>query len=150
MAVERERPYLNGNFLVDIGTGDAGSVRAGFSEVFLPESGVDVVEYRNGNEKTNEPRKLMGSVGYGNLVLRRGLIGALDLYEWFAQARNGDPGARRNVTVRLLAEDRSDAVFTWKFTNAWPTRYDFSQLSAGDSEVVIEEIELAFERMEIE
>jgi phage tail-like protein len=150
MAIARERPYLNGNFQVDLGTGDAGSVRAGFAEVFLPEAGIEVVEYRNGNERANEPRKLIGSVGYGNLVLRRGLIGELDLYEWWNQARNGDASARRNVTVRLLAEDRGDVVFTWKFTNAWPTRYSSPTLSAGGNDVAMEEIELAFERMEIE
>ena len=150
MATERDRPYLNGNFQVDLGTGDVGSVRAGFSEVFLPEAGIDVVEYRNGNEKTNEPRKLIGSVGYDNLVLRRGLIGALDLYEWWNLARNGVAGVRRNVVVRLLSEDSADVVFTWKFTNAWPAKYTFSPLSGGGSEVVVEELELAFERMEIE
>jgi len=149
MATARERPYLNGNFQVDLGTGDADSVRAGFTEVILPEACVGVIEYRNGNEKTNEPRKLNGPVHYGNLVLRRGLIGELDLYEWWDRARNGESDIRRNVTVRLLAEDRADVVFTWRFTSAWPTRYVCSPLAGDGKAVVVEEIELAFERMDI-
>ena len=150
MTITRERPYVNGNFQVDVGSGDADTVRGGFLQVILPNACVEAVEYRAGNEKTNEPRKLIGSVRYENLVLRRGLIGELDLYEWWNDARNGDPDVRRTVTVSLLAEDRSAVVWHWKFTNAWPTKYSTSDLSAEGNEVVIEEIELTFERMEVE
>jgi phage tail-like protein len=150
MATARERPYVNGNFLVDLGTGDTESVRAGFNQVILPEAVIDTIEYRNGNEKTNEPRKLSGSVSYSNLVLRRGLIGELDLYEWWNQARNGDPDARRNVTVSLLSEDRTDVVWRWRCTNALPTRYTTSDLNAEGTDVAIETIEISFERLEID
>lgn len=149
MAIARERPYLNGNFTVDIGTGEVDSVRAGFAEILLPDAAIEVVEYRAGNEKANEPRKLIGSVRYGNLVLRRGLIGELDLYQWWDQARNGDPNARRTVTITLLPEDRAGPVFTWRFTQAWPVKLGFSDLAAEGNEVVIEELELTFERVEI-
>ena len=36
MAVFREKPYSNYNFLVDLGAGDTSGVKAGFSEVILP------------------------------------------------------------------------------------------------------------------
>ncbi len=150
MAIARERPYLSGNFQVDLGTGEVDTVRAGFAEIILPEALVATIEYRNGNEKTNETRKLPGAVSYTNLVLRRGVIGELDLYEWWNQARNGDAGLRRTVVVRLLSENRAEIVFQWKFTNAWPTRYAFSPLSAEGKAVLVEELELAFERMEVE
>jgi phage tail-like protein len=149
MAIARERPYLNGNFLVDLGTGESESVRAGFSAVLLPDAAIAVIEYRNGNERTGEVRKLIGPVRYENLVLRRGLIGEPDLHDWWNQARNGDTSALRTVTITLLSEDRSAAVWTWRFTNARPARYGFSPLSAGGTETVLEELELAFERMDI-
>jgi phage tail-like protein len=150
MATARERPYVNGNFLVDLGTGDTESVRAGFNQVILPEAVIDTIEYRNGNEKTNEPRKLSGSVSYSNLVLRRGLIGELDLYEWWNQARNGDQNARRTITVSLLSEDRADVVWRWRFTNAFPSKYSSSDLCAEANDVVMETIEISVERMEID
>jgi phage tail-like protein len=149
MAIVRDRPYLNGNFLVDLGTGDPESVRAGFTEVILPDAAIATIEYRNGNERTNEVRKLIGAVHYENLVLKRGLLGDLDLYDWWNQARNGDPGSLRNVTVSLLSEDRTATVFTWRFQNARPARYGFSHLAGGGDETVLEELELAFERMDI-
>ena len=137
MAIARERPYVNGNFQVDLGSGDTDTVRGGFCDVVLPAGCVDAIEYRAGNEKTNESRKLIGSVRYDTLVLRRGLIGELDLYEWWSQARNGDPDVRRNVTVSLLNEDRSAAVWRWKFVNAWPVKYSTSDLSAEGNAVFL-------------
>ncbi len=60
MATFRERPYANRNFLVDLGTGEEEALQAGFTEIILPEAIVEDIEYRNGNEKTSEARKLPG------------------------------------------------------------------------------------------
>ena len=149
MAILRDRPYRNGNFLVDLGIGDAESIRAGFFEVILPDAAIEVIEYRNGNERSNESRKLIGAVRYENLVLKRGLIGELDLYEWWNQARNGELNSLRDVTVSLLTEDRTATVFVWRFQNARPARYGFSHLAGEGTETVLEILELAFERMDI-
>ena len=63
MAIPRERPYSNFNFLVDLGNGNTDGPEAGFEEVILPEVWLDVIEYRNGNEKENSVRKLTGGLG---------------------------------------------------------------------------------------
>jgi hypothetical protein len=52
MAVLRERPYVQFNFLVDIGAGTDGP-DAGFQEVSGIGMEVTVAEYRNGNHKEN-------------------------------------------------------------------------------------------------
>lgn len=41
MATMRERPYLNSNFLVDLGDGDSGAPTAGFAEVVFPDFRID-------------------------------------------------------------------------------------------------------------
>src|SRR6185436_16131439 len=43
MAVFRDRPYTNFNFLVDIGTGNTDGADAGFEEVHLPDVWLDVI-----------------------------------------------------------------------------------------------------------
>jgi hypothetical protein len=53
MAVLRERPYAQFNFLVDLGTGATDGPQAGFQEVGPIGMSVDVIEYRNGNDKVN-------------------------------------------------------------------------------------------------
>jgi hypothetical protein len=60
MAVLRQRPYSNYNFLVDLGTGNTQGPEAGFSEVILPSSSLDVIEYRIGNELESGVRKVPG------------------------------------------------------------------------------------------
>ena len=72
MAVLRDRPYAQFNFLVDLGTGDTDGPRAGFQECSQIGMGVDVIEYRNGNEKANEVRKLTGLARYPDVTLAAG------------------------------------------------------------------------------
>jgi phage tail-like protein len=150
MAIKRDRPYRNFNFLVDLGTGETAGQDAGFEEVLLPEARIDVIEYRNGNDKANEVLKLPGLARYGNVILRRGLIGSLSLYQWWNEVRNGNTGASRNVVISLQSEDHSQVVMTWKLLRAWPVRYKAFGLSGKGQEVAMGELELAFERLEIE
>jgi phage tail-like protein len=150
MAIVRERPYGNYNFLVDLGTGDSAGIQAGFSEVVLPDAWVDIIEYRTGNERESGARKIPGRVHYGNVVLKRGAIGSLDLYTWWNSVRNGDVSVFRTVSISLQTEDRTEIVLTWKLLRAWPVRYAFSSLDAQGKVTLVEMLELAFERMEIE
>lgn len=151
MAILRDRPYGNFNFLVDLGTGeDPASVQARFSEVILPEAAVEVIAYRSGNLKENGFIKLTGVEHYTNLVLKRGVIGSLNLYQWYDEVRNGSQNALRNVTIQLQSEDHSNVVLTWKFLRARPVRYQFAPLDAEGKHILIEYLELAFERMEME
>src|SRR3954467_3223483 len=122
MAVQRDDPYGAFNFLVDVGTGDTESVRAGFQEV----SGLNVemtqAEYRNGNEKVNHVRKISGMYKVGDVTLKRGLIGAIDLYEWIDAIRKGSNKALRSVTITMQDEAHEGPVMTWRLTRARPMR----------------------------
>jgi phage tail-like protein len=150
MAVLRERPYCNFNFLVDLGIGDTEGPNAGFEEVILPEVWVDVIEYRNGNEKENTVRKLTGLEHCGNLVLKRGVIGSLDLYQWYNDVRNGNQQTLRTVTVHLQSEDHTAIVQTWKLFRTRVVRLKWGPLHARSKEVAVEYAELACERLELE
>jgi phage tail-like protein len=150
MAVLRDRPYPDFNFLVDLGTGNTDGPLAGFEEVILPEIWLDVLEYRNGNEKENNVRKLTGLSHCTNLVLKRGVIGSLDLYQWFNDVRNGNQTALRTVTVQLMSEDHTAVVQTWKVQRARPVRLRWGPLHGRGREPLVEHLELAVERLEME
>ena len=79
MAVLRDRPYVQFNFLVDLGTGTTDGPEAGFQEVSGLGMEVTVSEYRNGNEKENSVRKITGMNKVTDVTLKRGLIGSLNL-----------------------------------------------------------------------
>ncbi len=149
MSIFRQKPYCGCNFLVDLGTGNVEGSEAGLLEVIFPDAHLQVIEYRNGNDKTNEPSKTQCTVRYGNLVLRRGAIGSVTWYEWWNAIRNGDT-TTRDINVSLLTEDRTSAVLTWRFLRARPVRYHFSPLNALNSEPLMETLEIAFERFEME
>jgi phage tail-like protein len=150
MAVDRDRPYTQFNFLVDLGTGDTAGPHAGFQEVSGLESSVDVIEYRNGNYKENAPIKLAGLNRVADVTLRRGLIGSLNLYQWFDEIRNGNQGALRNVVIQLQSEDHTAVVMTWKLLRARIVKHTSGPFNAKGTDVAMEELILAYERLEIE
>ena len=150
MAVLRERPYPQFNFLVDLGTGAADGPQAGFQECGPIGLSVDVIEYRNGNEKGNEVLKLTGLARVGDVTLKRGIIGSLDLYQWLNQIRNGDQTAYRNVTIQLQNEDHTAVVMTWRLLRARIVKHVSGPLNALGCDVAMEELTLAYERLELE
>lgn len=143
MAIFRHSPYGGYNFLVSVDGREAG-----FAEVVLPTATIEVIDYRSGNDPTNEPRRLLGTTAYSNAILRRGITGSLDLWQWFDGARNGDQ-ERRTVVVTLLRESR-EPVLTWKLRNCIPVKYVGPTLNATASDVAIEEVELLVERLDVE
>ncbi len=149
MAILRDHPYEGSNFLVDLGTGDPLDIRSTFFRVELPEAIIDEVAYRSGNDRTQDARKQPGLAKYGHLVLKRGLIGSLDLWEWWKQAREGEPNVDRNVTVTLLDEERN-SVWVWRFRNAFPVNYRNTPLDSNFSDIVAEELTLTFDSVDIE
>ncbi len=150
MAIMRDRPYTQFNFLVDLGSGVVDGPDAGFEEVTGLESWVDVIEYRNGNARENSPIKLTGLNRVSDVTLKRGLIGSLSLYQWFDEIRNGSQSSLRTVTISLQNEDHSEIVMTWKLLRARITKYSAPDLDATGNEVAIEEIVISHERLEIE
>lgn len=150
MAVFRERPYVEYNFLVDLGTGSSDGPQAGFQEVSAISQSVDVIEYRNGNDKENSVRKLTGLNRVSDVMLKRGVIGALDLYQWLNQIRNGDQAALRTVLIQLTNEDHSAVVMTWKLLRARIIKHVCGPLNAKGTDVAMEELVLAYERLEME
>lgn len=150
MAVLRERPYVQFNFLVDLGTGSTDGPEAGFQEVSGIGMEVTVAEYRNGNEKENSVRKITGLNKSTDVTLKRGVVGSLNLYAWLHEIRNGSPNALRTVTVQLQNEDHSAVVQTWKLLRARIVKHTSGPMNAKGTDVAMEELVLAYERLEME
>ena len=150
MATQRERPYTQFNFLVDLGDGNTAGPTAGFQEVSGLSTEVTVTEYRNGNSKENSVIKITGLNKSTDVTMKRGVIGSLNLYQWLDQIRNGDQGALRTVTVQLQNEDHTSIVQTWKMLRARIIKHTSGPFNAMGTDVAMEEMVLAYERLEIE
>jgi phage tail-like protein len=150
MATPRERPYVQFNFLVDLGDGNTDGPQAGFQECSNIGMEVTVAEYRNGNEKENSVRKITGMNKATDVTLKRGVIGSLNLYQWLNDIRNGNQNALRNVVVHLQNEDHSAIVQTWKLMRARIIKHISGPMNAKGTDVAMEELTLAYERLEME
>lgn len=149
MTTQRDRPYSQFNFLVDLGSGTEG-VQAGFQDVSGLGMEITVAEYRSGNKKDNAVDKITTRYKVPDVTLKRGVIGYLDLYEWLNQVRDGSQTALRTVIITLQSEDRTTEAMKWKLTNARPIKYTGPALSGKGTELAIEELVLACERIDIE
>lgn len=150
MAVLRDRPYVQFNFLVDLGTGNTDGPEAGFQEVSGIGMEVTVAEYRNGNEKENSVRKITGLNKATDVTMKRGVIGSLNLYQWLNQIRNGDQNALRTVTIMLQNEDHTQVVQTWKLLRARIIKHTSGPMNAKGTDVAMEELVVSYERLEME
>ena len=142
-SAHRIDPFLAGNFRVDIN----GITSTSFSEVCGLEAEIEIVDYRNGDEKQNAVRKLPGLNKYSNVVLKRGITADQSLWNWLESALNGNI-QRANVVITLL--DLADnPVWICKLSNAWPCKWTGPVLIAQSSEVAIETLEIAHEGLEL-
>jgi phage tail-like protein len=150
MATLRERPYLHFNFLVDLGTGNTDGPQAGFAEVSSIGTEVTVAEYRNGNSRENSVVKITGLNKATDVTMKRGIIGSLDLYQWLDDIRNGNQNALRTVTIQLQNEDHTQVIQTWKLLRARIIKHTSGPFNAKGTDVAMEEMVLAYERLEME
>jgi phage tail-like protein len=150
MAVQRDRPYVQFNFLVDLGSGNTDGPMAGFQECSNIGMEVTVAEYRAGNHKENSVQKITGLNKSTDVTLKRGVIGSLDLYNWLDQIRNGDQTAMRTVTIQLQDEAHTQVVQTWKLLRARIIKHVSGPMNAKGTDVAIEEITLSYERLQME
>jgi phage tail-like protein len=150
MAVQRDRPYVQFNFLVDVGDGVTEGPAAGFQELSGIGMEVTVAEYRTGNSKENSVMKITGMNKSTDVTMKRGVIGSLNLYKWLDDIRNGNQNAMRTVKVTLMNEDHSAAVVTWKLMRARIIKSTMGPFNAKGTDVAMEEMVLAYERLEME
>jgi phage tail-like protein len=148
--VSRDRPYVQFNFLVDLGDGGGtDGPGAGFQEVSGIGMEVTVSEYRNGNSVENSVMKITGLNKSTDVTLKRGVIGSLSLYQWLDDIRNGNQNAKRDITIMLQSEDHSAVVQTWELKRACIIKHTSGPLSAKGTDVAMEEMVLAYERLKM-
>lgn len=150
MAVFRDRPYVQFNFLVDLGTGNTDGADAGFQEMTNIGMEVTVAEYRNGNEKENSVRKITGLNKATDVTMKRGVIGSLSLYQWLDDIRNGNQSALRTITIHLQNEDHTAIVQTWKLLRARIIKHISGPFNAKGTDVAMEELTVSYERLQME
>ena len=149
---DRTTPYGAFNFLVNLNRGvGPDSPLGGFSDVSGLGFEITMAEYRNGNEKENHVRKVVGMHKVPDVTLKRGIVNSSDLWEWVKDTqRKGANDPKTNVSITLRDEE-GNAVQTWELLGVVPTKLTGPTLAAkGGGDVAMEEIVLSAEGMNLE
>jgi phage tail-like protein len=85
--------------------------------------------------------------GYRTVILRRALTGSSDLFRWRQAVADGKRDLRR-VVIRQLDPAGERTVNAWQLTDAWPCRWSAPAFDASGEGLAMEELELAYERLE--
>ena len=143
MPLARNDPLMSHSFLVEID----GIASSFFKEATGFDSESAVVEYREGGDKLTSSRKLPGRVTFSNVTLKRGLTTSLDLWNWRQTVVDGNV-ERRDVAITLL-DDGGQPLLRLRLREAWPAKWELSELDASKNEIAIESLELAHEGLEL-
>lgn len=140
-------PFTNFNFSVEINRGDDARplVNAAFSECDGLEMNMEVKTIREGGGNNRQIR-LNGGVTFGQLTLKRGMTEGFDLWRWFRDSV-ADPSLRASAEVVLLAPDASTVRARFQLSRCVPVKLKASALNARDSQVAIEELQMAYETL---
>lgn len=140
---DRHGPLRNNRFRLEIG----GIEQGGFSECTLPDASTEVVEYREGTDPRTV-RKLGGLIAHGNLTLKWGAApDGTELADWWRLVEQGKVDAARRSVAVVLQDEEGQPAARWEFEQAWPMKYDATDLNATDNGTAIETVEIAHEGM---
>ena len=139
----RNDPVRNFRFRLEID----GIQAAAFSEAMIAETMTEPIDYREGTDPMHV-RKLSGLTKFGNITLKRGITDSLEIYNWNKQIMAGQIlSNRKQVTIIVVDEANVDKA-RFVVSEAWPMKYDPSDLNAKGNEVFIELLELVNEGIE--
>src|SRR4051794_41138538 len=133
----RDDPYGAYTFLVEIDD----LVVGGFAEVTGLEVEIEALEYREGGVNDYVHRFAGPARHPANVVLRRGLTAADELWSWHQEVVAGRI-VRRNASIVVLG-DAGDERVRWNVVDALPVRWSGPEVRAGSASVGVEALELA-------
>jgi len=117
-----------------------------FQKVSGIGSTVDTVPIEEGGQNLYT-QKVPGKIQYENLVLERGMVVGSPLSIEFNTAMSLFKVSASNVLVTLL--DRTNTpISSWLFIKAFPVKWSSSNLDATQNSVVIEHLELSYQRFQ--
>jgi phage tail-like protein len=137
-------PYGGYNFSVELD----GITRAGFRECSGLDSSQNGREYREGTDPYLTVRKIPGLVTHSDLTLGRGITNDSTLWDWRQQVARGAV-VRHDISV-TLHDDAGTIRVIWNLFACWPKTWTGPSLSASGDEVAIEQLTLAYERIEVD
>lgn len=155
--MDRTYQVVGFHFAVHFSAGDRGSADIRFQSVTGLDSSMDIETIKEGGENRFE-HVIPTRRKFGPLVLKRGLMGPTSspVANWLKRTFEGEPfdlvtgkedfQVIDTVIIDLLGEDHQP-LMSWTVTNVWPRSWKIAELNAERSEVLIETLELNYNRL---
>lgn len=139
----RKDPLRNFRYRLEID----GLQQAAFSDVAVGETTTEAVDYREGTDPSHV-RKLSGLNKFGTITLKNGITDSLELYNWHKAIVAGQLATNRKSVAIIVQDEAGADKARFVVSEAWPMKYDPSDLSGKGNEVFIEMLELVNEGIE--
>jgi len=144
---KRNYPLPKFHFVVEWG-----GTRIGFTEISGLDFETEVIEYREGGNKSYNKTKQPGLTKFSDITLKRGVfLGDFEFYELWRKTvffQEGVEKFRRDIVIKLLDEEHAP-IISWAVHKAWPRKVQYADLKADANEVVIETMVLVHEGLSI-
>lgn len=132
------------HFMVEV----KGAFMGGFRECSGLGSEHEVIDDPRALEKGETViQKIPGKLKWTNIVLKRGITDSMDLWNWRKKIEEGKVDENRHNGSIVLYSQSNEEVARWNFENGWPCKISGPALNAGGSEVAVEELEIAHEKL---
>jgi phage tail-like protein len=115
-----------------------------FTEVTGLSAEVETMTYSEGGMNEFQ-HKLPTRVKYPNLVLKRGMTTKADLQKWFQKSH---VQAERTTISLTMLDQQGTTIRTWSFVNAFPIKWTGPNFNAAQSQLAVEQIEIAHEGLQ--
>ncbi len=135
---QRTDPYRGFRFRIEID----GLMVGGFSEVSGLHHEIETEDYNEGGVN-GYAHKLPKSVKYPNLVLKRGITDADNLWKWQRSVGKKQTKIDRKAVRIILLDEEGKEKITWRCLLAYPIKWTGPDLKADANGVAIESLELA-------
>jgi phage tail-like protein len=122
-----------------------GVTLAGFSDAIVGGAALAARSHERA-----QPRRAMKPLQvrkFDTVVFKGGVTDSSELSTWASTAAGGIADRTKSVVVVVTNESGTD-VARYTVKNAWPVKYEASDLNAGGNEIAIDSLELSNEGIE--
>ncbi|MBS1663839.1 MAG: phage tail protein [Bacteroidetes bacterium] len=139
---------VNFHFRVNFTLDTAKAVDIRFQSVTGLDSTIDTETIREGGENRFE-HVIPTRRKYGPLVLKRGLLGpgASGLTTWLKRTFDEEKYQPLSTVHIYLLDEQHKPLLQWTINNVWPRSWKIGELNAERGEVLLETLELNYNRL---
>jgi len=136
-------PLVGFNFMVEI----SGVITGYFQEASGLGSESEVIEHKiiAKGAKESIVRKIPGRLKWSDIVLKRGITGNMDFYDWRKQVEQGAVESARKDGSVVMYDQTHTEVARWNFSKGWPSKISGPSVKADGNDVGVEELTIVHE-----